>query len=241
MKAIKLIANQTLASYRKPSSMQIKETYPLPPYSTVIGMIHFACGFEEYVDMEISIQGNYYSKLNELYTRYEFKPGPYEDGRHQLKVVSEKDGSNTGITVGPASIELLSNVELVIHIKPEDENLLDTIYQGLKVPKEYMSLGRREDLLSVKSVEIVEVEEVELQKDWKLKYDAYIPRDKFTKEEVKTSATEYRLNKKYHINPKTNLRFWEEQVTVIHASKGSSKITEETKVNYDGTDIVYFA
>jgi len=75
VKAIKITARQTLASYRKPSSMQIKESYPLPPYSTVIGMIHTACGFQEYVDMSISIQGSYYSKVNELYTRYEFKPG----------------------------------------------------------------------------------------------------------------------------------------------------------------------
>ena len=89
MKAIRVIARQTLASYRKPSSMQIKETYPLPPYSTVIGMIHTACGFTEYVDMDISIQGTYHSKVNELYTRYEFKPGYYEKDRHSIKITSK--------------------------------------------------------------------------------------------------------------------------------------------------------
>ena len=39
MKAIRLHCFQNLANYKKPSSFIIKETYPLPPYSTIIGMI----------------------------------------------------------------------------------------------------------------------------------------------------------------------------------------------------------
>lgn len=240
MKAIKLVANQTLASYRKPSSMQIKETYPLPPYSTVIGMVHVACGFEEYVDMEVSIQGDYYSKLNEYYTRYEFKPGPYEAGRHQMKIISKKDNANYGITVGPANIELLSDVNLIIHIRPKEEKYLNIILEGLKKPKEYISLGRREDLLIVNQVEIVEVEEKELEDAIKLTHDAYIPVEIMKQDDIKSSCTMYKLNKKYRIHPKTNIRFWEEQVMVRHASKGNM-IMEETMVNYDGEDFVYFA
>ena len=34
-------------------------TYPLPPYSTVIGAIHKACSYTEYHPMQISIQGKY--------------------------------------------------------------------------------------------------------------------------------------------------------------------------------------
>ena len=162
MKAIKLIARQTLASYKKPSSMQIKETYPLPPYSTVIGMIHTACGFENYVDMNISIQGTYYSKVNELYTRYEFKPGYYDSTRHSIKIAGS-DNKTTGLTVGPANIELLTKVELIIHIMPKQQEILETIYQGLRHPKEYLSLGRREDLLIIEDVKYVEVENTTLE------------------------------------------------------------------------------
>ena len=57
MKAIKLHCFQNLVNYKKPSSFIIKETYPLPPYSTVIGMIHAACGFKRYHRMKLSIQG----------------------------------------------------------------------------------------------------------------------------------------------------------------------------------------
>ena len=39
MRAIRIQCFQNLVNYRKPTSFLIKETYPLPPYSTVIGMV----------------------------------------------------------------------------------------------------------------------------------------------------------------------------------------------------------
>ena len=65
----------------------------------ITAMVHAACGFEEYVDMDVSVQGSYYSKTNELYTRYEFKPGFYEQGRHSLKVTDSETNRETGLTV----------------------------------------------------------------------------------------------------------------------------------------------
>lgn len=237
MKAIKLIARQTLASYRKASSMQIRETYPLPPYSTVIGMIHVACGLKEYMDMQISIQGSYYSKVNELFTRYEFKPGFYEKERHSIKI-EEKD-KNTGLTVGPANVELLSDIHLVIHIKTEEDNL-QKIQKGLLNPKEYLSLGRREDLLIIEKAEIVELKKKELEKDYTLKQDAYVPIQTFETGETDDIATIYRLTKKYSINPKTKIRFWEEQVMAKHFSSNST-VYEGTVVLTDGEDLVFLA
>ena len=38
VKAIKLHITQQMPNYRKPASFMIKESYPLPPYSSVIGM-----------------------------------------------------------------------------------------------------------------------------------------------------------------------------------------------------------
>ena len=49
-KAIRIKCKQELVNFKKPTSLLIKETYPLPPYSTVIGMIHKACDFHEYHD-----------------------------------------------------------------------------------------------------------------------------------------------------------------------------------------------
>ena len=52
-----------MANYKVATSFQLKETYPLPPYSTVIGMVHSLCDFKEYHPMKISISGNYFSKV----------------------------------------------------------------------------------------------------------------------------------------------------------------------------------
>ncbi len=239
MKVVKLTARQTLASYRKPSSMQIKESYPLPPYSTIIGMIHLACGYQEYVDMDISVQGSYYSKVNELYTRYEFKPGFYDKERHSIEVKS-KENKSTGLTSGPANIELLTNVKLVIHIKPKLDNKIGEIYEGLKNPKEYLSLGRREDLLIIEKVEIVDVEERILELDHKLNQDAYVPVDYMDNDDTDDISTIYKLNKKYSINPKTKIRFWEEQILARYFS-AQSAIYKRSRVLTDGTDLVFFA
>lgn len=236
-KAIRIIARQTLASYRKPSSFQIKETYPLPPYSTVIGMIHKACGFEEYVDMDVSIQGSYFSKVNELYTRYEFRPEFYEKGRHSIEVTDSKGGKSTGLTAGPSNVELLYNVELIIHVMPKDKDLLEEIFEGMKKPKEYLSLGRHEDLLAIEKVDIVEVENKELDEDFILKNDAYVPKDSV---DGRSMATVYRLNKKYNVNPKTGLRKWEQVVYAKHFSKNSPIYADEN-VETDGEYIVFFA
>lgn len=66
MKGIKVLLKQEVANYKKPSSFQLKESYPLPPYSTVIGMVHYLCDFDEYKPMKISIQGKYRSKTNDF-------------------------------------------------------------------------------------------------------------------------------------------------------------------------------
>ena len=74
-KAIRLQCFQNLVNYRKPSSFIIKETFPLPPYSTVLGMIHAACGYTEFHPMKLCIQGTNCGTVSELYTRYSFSSG----------------------------------------------------------------------------------------------------------------------------------------------------------------------
>lgn len=201
MKAIRLKIEQELVNYKVPTSFQLKETYPLPPYSTVIGMIHNLCGYTEYKEMQISVQGYYHSKVNDLFTRYEFKPqATFEKGRHQLEI------NGYGIGRGIATTELLSEVEILIHIVPEDEKLIEEIEKNLKFPREYPSLGRREDLAVIKEVKIVEIAEKEKERIKLLKnYTAYIPLElenkvKIQKEAgVKNRGTRYKLAKSYEL------------------------------------------
>ena len=129
-KAIRVICKQELVNYKKPTSLLIKETYPLPPYSTVIGMIHKACDFQEYHDMQISIQGKIGAHISDMYTRYAFNQNTkYEDARHNIWF--DYENQKYGIVKGIAHTELISQVELVIHILPLDDEF-DLIYESLK-------------------------------------------------------------------------------------------------------------
>ncbi|OQY09864.1 MAG: type I-B CRISPR-associated protein Cas5 [Marinitoga sp. 4572_148] len=201
MKAIKIKIEQETANYKIPTSFGLRETYPLPPYSTVIGMIHKLCDFTEYREMKLSIAGKYHSKTNDLYTRYEFKPGmKFEKGRHQLKI----EEYDYGITRGIATTELLVNVELLIHIVPENESLLEVIENALKYPREYPSLGRREDLSIIREIKVVNFEKEILKRSIRKNYSYYIPEEYINTVKsnnkvsgIKLTGTRYLLNKNY--------------------------------------------
>lgn len=67
MKAIRLHLKQNSANYRREETVNCRMTYPLPSYSTVIGAIHKACGYTDYHDMKVSIQGKYGSQKTRLF------------------------------------------------------------------------------------------------------------------------------------------------------------------------------
>jgi CRISPR-associated protein Cas5t len=262
MRGIRIECWQQMTSYRKPSSFQLKETYPLPPYSTVIGMVHAACGFEEYRAMKVSIQGTYHSMVSDLYTRYEFlgydKSAP---DRHNIVIADNGnefeifmfnkeivgkhgDWDKSGVNRGVGRIELLIDVHLLIHIYPQDENYVDIICEGLLNPIQYLSLGRHEDLIRIDKIESVEIEEcsIEFGVNDVLKYDAYISQDIINNwKGKKPKGTTYRLNKKFSIDNKTGIRRWDEIVFACYAAKGSN-ISGKNRFLIDSMgDFVFFA
>lgn len=213
-KSIKIECYQNMANYKKPSSIQVQESFKLPPYSTVIGMIHKVCNFTEYKPMQISIQGNSKSSLSDMYTRYFFGI-KYDSTRHHLWV--KNDNSFDGITRGLGYAELIVDVNLIIHIVPEDESLFDIILKGLKTPSIYPSLGRHEDILRIDKIDIVELEDTT---EIVLNNDAYIPLNILEKSESSIAGTVYNLNKVFDINEKTKLRYWKEKVKVKYVKSG---------------------
>lgn len=219
MRAIKIQAYQNMPCYRKPTTFMVKETYPLPPYSTVIGMIHAACGFQEYVPLSISIQGKAHSMVTDMYTCYSFSPDTVpEDKRHNMILHSR--GNSYGMYRGVGWSNLLVDLHLTIHIMPEDTRMLQPMHDGLVNPVKYLSLGRWEDLLRIDSVEVQDLQEVELAERIFLKRDCYIPTSSLTGAE-KPQGSYYTLNKQYIIDPKTDLRMWTERVEVVHACTDS--------------------
>ena len=206
-RAIRLQCFQNLVNYRKPTSFIIKETFPLPPYSTVLGMIHAACGFKEFHPMKLSIQGTNSGTISELYTRYSFNGAKYEEGRHQICV---DDGEKYGVFRGIANVELICENHMVIHIIPSDEDF-ETVYQGLNNPPQYLSLGRYEDLLDIERVDIVEIH---MEEEADTERNIYVPVE--TVKKRKWVPTIYNLTKEYEIT-KQGLRRWKKEGGIIRA------------------------
>lgn len=292
MKAIRLKLYQNLVNFKKPTSFQLKETYPLPPYSTIIGMIHNVCGYTEYKPMKISVQGRYFSKVNDLWTRYEYNPesilydksytcldcnttstkkinkcnncksqniietvkgrGDYivksgvKNSDEKLVEISNvilkenKVEEGTGITKGISTAELLVDLNLMIHIVPDDSSILEEIYNGFLHPKEYISLGRREDIVRVDEVKIVDIKSKEVDDMYSLKNDAYVPLNMFRKEDVEgLKGTIYNINKVYSLTKDKKYRNWE-RVKVIHATREDEMLrVSENYKDISGTSILY--
>lgn len=193
MQAIKIKLHQESANYRLPQSFQYRDSYPLPPYSTVIGMIHNLTQFTKYHPMKVSIQGTSGHKTSDLYTRYE-GPGTagndadffkldkktgemIEIDRKRWNIVfNNKDGSRQhALSRGTGRNELLSNINLVLHIIPDNPDDLNAIYNAFKYPFEYPSLGRREDLVEIKEVKLVDITSTTPDGDYYSNIGGYIP------------------------------------------------------------------
>ena len=109
MKILKLKLYQETACYKKPFATKVAETYPLPPYSTVIGMFHKILQAQpgEYFPMNISIQGSYEG----IFSTYQ-----------NLRMYKGKDK----VTSMPRNVHQLLNVNLIIHVQAKDD-IIDSI------------------------------------------------------------------------------------------------------------------
>ena len=136
MKILKLKLFQESACYKKPFAFKVSETYPLPPYSTVIGMFHKIIGAKsgEYYPMNISIQGDYESIFSDYQSLKKFKKNV--------------------MTTMPMYVHKLLNVNLIIHMQAEDE-IVDKIYESIINGRETFTLGRNEDIVRVDLVKVI--------------------------------------------------------------------------------------
>lgn len=228
MKAIKLEVYQNFVNYKIPTTHQIRESYPLPAYSTVIGMVHAMCKWQEKVDIDVSIQGVYVSKVNDLYTRYETGGAKFEAGRH-----THKTSSGIGVVRGTAYQELLCDVNLIIHITHKDYDVIDHIYKSFTTDmQKTMTLGRNKDICNLLDVKLVDINNSK-DKSTVLKHNAFIINDAF--ESKKVNCTRFRLNTFYsynEISKKDKIREFEKVIAAF--------VSKDTKVrlkkNYNLVD-----
>lgn len=215
MKILKMKLFQETDCYKKPFAFKVAETYPLPPYSTVIGMFHKIIGAKpgEYYPMNISIQGDYES----IFSNYQ-----------NLRMFKRKGK----VTQMPRNVHQLLNVNLIIHMQAEDETV-EKIYNNVISGKESFTLGRNEDLVRVDEIKIIDKPK-EVRDKFINNHNAYIP-VKYTDEYV--NGINYRLNSVYTI--KNELRNWE-KINVKYIEKHTNESILETLQDEDGDYIFWY-
>ncbi|MED4988097.1 type I-B CRISPR-associated protein Cas5b [Parageobacillus toebii] len=231
MKALRMKLFQETACYKKPFASKVAETYPLPPYSTVKGMLHALVRADEFIPMRLSIQGQYEAKLLDYQRYYFFKKKEMESFPLILDGVRDVDFSygKNEITTMPMYTHLLYRVELLIHVEAKDE-VLENIIQAIETGSGHYSLGRWEDLVRIDEYKLVHVQELDEEKE--LRYNAYIPKH-LLDEEIRYIP--YEVNWKYEIV--NGIRQWE-TVRVGYVLKGTTA-PEGAMVDEDGELVFY--
>lgn len=159
--------------------------------------------------MKISVQGKNTGSVSELYTRYSFSLNTkYDSVRHQV-CIREKN-MDYGAFKGIAHVELLCCNEMILHIVPSAEDF-ETVFCSLQNPPVYLALGRHEDVLDIRKVEIVELQK---KKEAIARNDIYIPVNAI--DIGNRSMTAYTLTKEYEIT-KQGLRRWKAEGGKVRA------------------------
>lgn len=186
------------------------ETYPLPPYSTIIGMFHKILQAQpgEYYPMNISVQGEYES----IFSNYQ-----------NLRMYKGKGE----VTAMPRNVHQLLNINLIIHVKADDE-VIDKIYNNIINGEETFTLGRNEDLVRVDEIKIIQKINKIDDFMW-MNHNAYIPTYM-----LDVTGINYRLNTKYTIVDE--LRKWE-KVDVKYVEKDSE--IDDGYIDEDGEVIFW--
>lgn len=215
MAILKLKIFQETACYKKPLAFKVAETYPLPPYSTVIGMFHKIIGAKpgEYFPMNISIQGNYESIFNNYQT---------------LRMFKGKDK----VTSMPRNVHQLLNVELIIHLEAEQE-IVQKIYDNIVKGAETFTLGRNEDIVRVDEVKVIKEPKI-LETADITKYNAYVPVKRLDRY---AQGINYKLHTVYII--KNELRCWE-NVDVKYIEKSMEQEVQDVLQDEDGDYIFWY-
>ncbi|WP_415929379.1 CRISPR-associated protein Cas5 [Zhenpiania hominis] len=131
MKAIRLKLRQTSANYRREETVRNKMTYPLPPFSTVIGALHKACGYQEYHPMDISIQGKYGSLQKKVYMDHCFLNNTQNDRGILVKMKNPHMLSPAYVVVAQAKKKTGNDFYKGINIDVKNKDLLQE-YRNLK-------------------------------------------------------------------------------------------------------------
>ena len=176
---------QPFAQYRNPFTFYYAQTYPLPPKSTIIGMLQNATNRyynSEFWDLKVSIHGGFESTF---WNYQQFIKGEVAISKAGLINKHDKNpfgnmwhflyNSKIKAQRTPVYQQELFNGRIFIFIKSK-ENLIAEIKRALEHPSKVLYLGRSEDVIFVKNVRLLEEESQrkKVKKSLWLTYPTYI-------------------------------------------------------------------
>ena len=190
MKAVRIKFHQDTAQFRNPlMNGKNRTTFPLPPYSTMIGMVHRLCKWDTTHTINVSVMCT-----NERLSSPQVDRSYGWIGGNPARTLTKEFQTRWSIVVDDGSDgymgwgRMLKNDSILVdrnytvHINSENENELKQIYQAFLYPPIYPSLGRWEDTIRIDEVKIVNVEDEE--KEEKLKAVSWLPREKCPQEVI---------------------------------------------------------
>lgn len=151
MKVLRIKLRQSQASYAKEETVKNRMTYPLPAYSTIIGALHAACGYDHYHQMDISVQGKFESMQRKLQVNYTLL-NHLEDDRSTLIWLENSNALSNGyIEVAKALKKQGNSFRKGITIQAAREDKI----------QEYRSIKDRDDQLKkMEKEEICPIEDL---------------------------------------------------------------------------------
>ncbi len=163
MKLLRIIIQQPNAHYRIPFTYQRRHTYPIPPYSTVFGFLINLLGiyhqessdYSEIKKLKLSIAGRFEDKTTEMIWFRNISESAHKD--RFIDIQNRKLSGNFEHFGGqsPMWIDVLNNVEIILHLFHENEYFLQKIYNNILNPQtrlEVLHLGRAEDWIIIKEL-----------------------------------------------------------------------------------------
>lgn len=250
---------QPYAQYRNPFTFYYAQTFPLPPKSTVVGMLQNAT--QRYYDMnfwnlKVSIHGGFESVFWNYQQLIKGYPEIEIDKERPLLVVEQetKKGKKAEIKKGkkpklplynegikaqrtPVHQQELFNGHLHIFIRG-DKSLLDEIYFSLEKPKKVLSLGRSEDIAFIRNLLLLDGSKIthrEAEKSLWLTFPTYIRKEiklnDGTRKEFPIRAQKYPI---YSIP--TFVAFYNDNIPIKNKAEINKKKTER-KVEFE--EVIY--
>lgn len=198
--------------FKTPFSVKGIEIYPLPPYSTIIGLLYTAIDRKwKGETFKISIQGDY----DELFRDY-----------IRFRKYNKKDKV---LETLPLELPILHNFRLTVHLVGDDK-ILKEFEQGIKRPKKYLFMSAGELPVKIVKVRRVYIKEESLE-DYPINKNAYIPCH--LKERVYFSPNVFYRIPSFYKTTNHDIRehIWED---VYYVSKGSYITGDNILIDEEG-------